>query len=343
MESSQKLMYRTLFLSTAIFVNSQGLPASNVSLEAQTQHETRNNSLDEIIKEKIASQKDALLKSGNLKYIEGVSITSVPEKLSPLHASLGNIFFFLDKKYATFHKDYDMTHDEFVATVNFISSKLEGKVGLQSIARAVLSYETQKENRYLELLSSSPESSKAGYLAYLSSRYVASSDRSSKNIAEGIEKVVNSYGYVVNIKTLDSTTFDDLKNSLDKEETALLVPRSGAQTSVNAVTAVGYFLEGNNKYIIVHDPLSAQIKFVSGTTLMNPEDHGELAKRLADYLSNQQIPQDNIGSLQGINIFPGIRFLSSEQLNEFSTIIVGKPELDIKHIQELIKILEKEK
>lgn len=265
---------------------------------------------------KVHSQekRDALIKSGRLRYIEGVPISANVGDLTSAHTSVAQALYYLDSQYgfiAARHLRREVPDQEVAAEVAGLESKLSGigaKYGKDSIVAGLLSLSDENERQYSHFLGKAPESSAVGYLGLLYRHFAGKrADLRVSDVATALgSNLAKAYVYRVETRPVEKVTYEALAESLRGGR----IPIVAGDSDESWATVVGYFVDDDGaKYIIVHEPRFA---------------NRDRKERLLGSLNHSSAPQ-------GVNVY------AANSLPYRSAIALGKPSVDPRLFFEFLK------
>jgi hypothetical protein len=263
---------------------------------------------DEEIWKRIQQQKT----SKNVKYVHGVSLSPIPKELSAADVAVGQALFYLEARYgaiASRHQFYGASDRNFSAEVEYAQIKLQEKgftFAADTIATELVALRDDNENRYSKFLSGIPvESSETGYIARLFRQHTPPRERlDAINVLSSLDQLASSYRFKYEAKPVD-VTFETLAKGIDDGYIPVLIG-----TSLETwATGAGYFIDGSRKYLIVHEPKSA-----------DPSGDRE------DIVPNISTP-----------VKPGVKLYRSDSLPYSAAVLIGNPKLSIPAFADFIK------
>jgi hypothetical protein len=290
--------------------------ASSSAMASRIQGQESARGLDALLWKVIQEKKQDLSKSGQLVYLEGMPISSVPSDLTSVDASVAQALLYFDVQsgaIAPRHQVRDVPDAEFDKEIESIDVQLRKKganFSQDDIADGLLSLVAERERRYGILLADVPVSSQSGYLAHLVQKHRSNAkDPSVSDVSSGIRRVAAWFYNDVKVGLIDKPDFDKIRKSLGEGFVQILAGDSTDSWS----TVVGYVVSNGKNYVIVHEPRTAR----SGTK----------EKDFIPLLS-QDRPTE----------YPrGVRFYSTELSRYKSAMTISKPVLDVEKFLEFLR------
>lgn len=299
------------------------------------------------LRKKVLAEKKALLKTKQLAYLTGVAVGVVQPGLRAVHTATANALYYLDSRYGVLTARTEVTEEQFIAevyTLKYALSKRGYAAEPGEVAATLFEAEEAKEKAYIDLLARVPvrTTSKTGYLSYLVAECVPKeASVAAAKLADCVRVLSRASGFEIPVRVISGPTFDMLRACLDRYEVAVLLSAPTA-TPQSSVTAVGYLLDAEARYLIVHNPTTAVPKRVAATSLMSEKDRSsesQWAKRVYTVLSEQgELQEDHIGSFDHTSfehIPRGVEFYSAAKLKDKHALIIGKPRRDIDYLWRL--------
>ncbi|MBI3402013.1 MAG: hypothetical protein HY048_11385 [Acidobacteria bacterium] len=285
---------------------------------------------------KVSANWQSLESARRLKYVRDAPITAVPAPLAPVHASVASALHVYNRQLGIYSPRLTLDDDTLEAEVRVLATRFEAggdKFDSGQIGKALLESEADTQKKYDELLRDAPELSPVGYTAYLVSRYVKEPDDSAR-VADGVNRLLMTYGFQGSAKLVDTTSFDAVKQRLDAGDIPVTVGKGRSEM------IAGYLLDESGNYLIVHDSKRAADTRAAATALMVPSDRrnpGEWAKKLETYLASQgELKEDTIVSLDSKELPSGVAFVPARELENVRVVSIARPSRDLGSLKTII-------
>lgn len=199
-------------------------------------------------------------RAAQFAYLDGVPISGIPDRLNSAHAAVAQALLYLDFQYgfiASRHQRRPTTDADLVAEVQALRKAPGGIPDAypdEVIVSGLLALSEDNEKAYARSLRGLPELSETGYLAHLFAKTQPSGPPRLDYVLSGIVTVAKNASYRIPAETLAALSFEMLATRLQKRE---IVVMAGDAADTWA-TLVGTFIDGDTKYVVVHEPRSAR-------------------------------------------------------------------------------------